>query len=501
MSEENKNINENQENDEGVEAADLFAEADEIAKDYLMPAEEVCEAVPIPEKKKRTVSLKTFIISAIAAILATVMITWSVCGSIYQRQVGELINGGYIGGGTDGTGKPGTSLSFGEKEAIDLLLDQYFFGETDKDALNAESLKAYLAATGDPYAAYYTAEELKALNDDGAGRMYGIGINIINSTVSIGGVEYGVLKVINVMKDSPAQEAGMKSGDMIAYVGIGESRESVAYLGYDEALNRLRGAENTVAEFTMLRPNGEGYDEIEVKATRREVVTESVYYRVSTTDTSVGIIQIVSFDLKTPVQFEDAVEALKTQGCEHFVLDVRNNPGGYLLSVAAVLSYFLEEGDVYIRTEDNKGNVVSQSVAVVSSHTGDYASCNVEKADIGKYKDLDVVVLCNENTASAGELFTATFKDYEIGEVVGVKTFGKGSMQTTYSLAMFGLDGAVKFTTNMYYSAKSPSYNGIGISPDIEEELSAEAAEINVYDYALRDPKDNQLHKAIEQFK
>jgi carboxyl-terminal processing protease len=457
---------------------------------------------PVPKKKKKTVTLKTFIISAIAAILATVMITWSVCGSIYQKQVGALINGGYIGGGTNGTDKPSTTVSFGEKEAIDLLLDMYFFGETDKEMLDVASLKAYLAATGDIYAAYYTEEELKAIDEEGAGRMHGIGVNIINSTVNLGGVEYGVLKVINVMKDSPAQEAGVKSGDLIAYVGIGETREQVASLGYDEALRRLKSEDNPVAEFTVLRPNGDGYDEVEIKTTRREVETDSVYPRIfEMAGTKAGIIQLVNFDLKTPVQFEEAVESLKAQGCEHFVIDVRNNPGGYLLSVAAVLSYFLEEGDVYIRTEDNKGNVVSKAVAPVSSYTGDYAFCNVERADIGKYKDLDVVVLCNENTASAGELFTATFKDYEIGKVLGVKTFGKGSMQTTYSLAMFGLEGAVKFTTNMYYSAKSPSYNGIGISPDIEVVLDAEAAEINVYEYDLRDPKDNQLHKAIEQFK
>ena len=168
-------------------------------------------------------------------------------------------------------------------------------------------------------------------------------------------------------------------------------------------------------------------------------------------------------------------------------------------AVEAVLSYFLEEGDVYIRTEDKKGNITSQQVSVVSHYTGDYKSCNVTKDDIGKYKDLDMVVLCNEYTASAGELFTATFRDYDLGSIIGINTFGKGKMQTTYSLAMFGLEGAVKFTTHMYYSAKSEGYDGVGIAPDIKVELNAEAAEYNIYEYEVRDPKDNQLQKAIEE--
>lgn len=515
MSEENKNNIEENENADSIESQDGAPEELDTETEPAQAETEVgTESTELPEaladetepkeKKHIKLSLKTLILSSVALMLATFMLAYAVCGSIYQKQLSELISNGFISGVQNGTNNSGTSSNngaagFSQKEAIDLLLDEYFYGEVDQDLLTEESLRAYLAATGDIYAAYYTQEELDALNDEGAGRMYGIGVNIINSTVMLNGAEYAVLKIINVMKDSPAQETGLKAGDLIAYVGTGENRESVAYLGYDEALTRLKGAEGTIAEFTVLRKDGDSYREIEVKATRREVITESIYSRVANNDPKVGIIQIVSFELNTPKQFEEAVEKLQRKGCEKFVIDVRYNPGGYLISVAAVLSYFLEEGDVYIRTEDKKGNITSQKVAMVSGYTGDYEPCNVSKEDIGKYKDLDMVVLCNEYTASAGELFTATFRDYGLGTIIGTDTFGKGKMQTTYSLAMFGLDGAVKFTTHMYYSAKSEGYDGVGIAPDIKVELSDEAAEENIYDYEARDAKDNQLQKAIKE--
>lgn len=455
------------------------------------------------EKREIRISLKTFVLSAVAIILATLMLTYAVCSAIFQKQYAEA----YLGSINASTGSPNTNGStvgegLSKKEIIDLIIESYFYGEIDKDKMTAESLKAYLASTGDIYAAYYTEEEFSSDTEEGAGRMFGVGINIINSTVKIDGRDYAVLKVINVMKDSPAQEIGLRAGDLIAYAGIGEHRESVDFLGYDEALNKLKGEEGTEATFTVLRKSGDGYEEIEFTATRREVITESVYSRVSTLDPKVGVIKITGFDLTTPVQFCEAVEELKGAGCNKFVMDLRYNPGGYLISIAAVLSYFLDEGDPYIQTEDKRGNVATQYIGEVTKYTGDYATCNVAKSDIGKYKDLNMVVLCNESTASAAELFTATFKDYGIAKVVGDTTYGKGKMQTTYWLKEFGFDGAVKITTHMYYSGgdtERKGYDGVGIEPDVKVALSEEAAEYNIYD--LPDDKDDQLVEAIKHFK
>ncbi len=432
-------------------------------------------------------------LSTVAIILATLMLTYTICSGVYKNKGEELY------GNTDIPTVDADGYS--DVEVIDYLLEKYFYGEIDKGTLSAESLKAYLAATGDKYAAYYTQEELEAEREEGAGKMQGVGINIINSTVELGGKQYKVLKVVNVMKDSPAAEQGLRAGDLIAYAGTGDTRESVEYLGYDETLKRLKGLAGTVAEFTVLRKNGDKYDEIPFTMERREVNSTSVYSRVYTLDSKIGVIKISGFELNTPAQFKEAVEELKNKGCEKFVIDVRANPGGYLPSIAAVLSYFLDKGDVYIRTEDKNGNIENKTVDVVSGFTDDYAPCNVSEEEIGMYKNLNMVVLCDGNTASAAELFTATFRDYGLAKIVGEKTFGKGKMQTTYTLARYGLEGAVKFTTHMYYSAKSEGYDGIGIKPDegCEVILSEEAQSYNVYDRP--DEKDNQLTEAIKHFK
>lgn len=514
MSEENQfeqeqeNKTENNEIDGGVLETSEATEAVEPVEAVEEQLQDNCEdaiAPPTddesaeqPAKKKIKISLSTYIVSVVAFVLATLMITYSICGSIYKRNLAQIYNEL----GSSATDKnPTTSTDVSEKNVIDFLLEQYFYGEIDKDALTEESLKAYLAATGDIYAAYYTQEEIDAANQEGAGKMQGIGVNIINSTVEISGVKYAVLKITNVMKDSPAQEQGLKAGDLVFSVVEGEKKTLVNELGYDEALKRLKGVSGTVASFSILRKSGDGYEEKYFAVTRREVITESVYYRTFAGDSKIGIIRILDFELNTPTQFQDAVEALKKQGCERYVIDVRYNPGGYLISIAAVLSYFLNEGDVYIRTEDKAGNITSKTVGVIDEYEGDYAPCNVSKSDIGKYKDLNMVVLCNEYTASAAELFTATFRDYALGKIVGTTTFGKGKMQTTYSLAAFGLNGAVKFTTHMYYSAKSEGYDGIGIKPDAgcDIPLSEEAKQYNIYD--LPDNLDNQLLEAIKHFK
>ncbi len=500
MSEENKNTEQNELFEKNSQSAEngCSNEGDVVGQETVLQSEVNDEDTPIiKQKKKIKISLKTYIISTVAIILATLMTTYAACSGVYKKKYGHAFAGDQNGVQSGDVTENG---NYSEIDVIDLLMGTYFYGDVEKGKMTAESLKAYVAATGDIYAAYYTQEELDAMTAEDAGKMQGIGVTVINSTVTIDGVTMAVMKITNVSKNSPAQEAGVKVGDMIAYVGK-DNPESVTKLGYDEALRRLRGLSGTVAEFTVLRKNGESYESVFITATRREVTTVSVFGRVSTLDPKIGIVNISSFDYTTPTQFKESIEELKTAGCDKFVLDVRGNPGGALISVAAVLSYFLDEGDVYIRTEDKNGNVTSNVVGVVSNYTGDYAGCNVAKEEIGMYKDLNMAVICNEYTASAGELFTASFRDYGLGKIVGTTTFGKGKMQTTYMLARFGLEGAVKFTTHMYYSAKSEGYDGIGIKPDAgcEVELSEEAKTYNIYD--LPDEKDNQLLEAIKHFK
>ena len=179
--------------------------------------------------------------------------------------------------------------------------------------------------------------------------------------------------------------------------------------------------------------------------------------------------------------------------CKSFVFDLRNNPGGTLQSIEAILSYFLDEGDVLIRIKDKAGNEEISKVKPIK-YSGSYEGCSVSESDIGKYKGLNAIVLCNGGTASAAELFTATFRDYDLGEIVGEKTYGKGSMQTINPLIQYGYSGALKLTTAMYYSGKdTKGYDGVGITPDYVVPLTGEGSI-----YIREEADDAQLKKAIE---
>ncbi|MBE6583595.1 MAG: hypothetical protein E7649_01250 [Ruminococcaceae bacterium] len=383
---------------------------------------------------------------------------------------------------------------------LDEIFNSYSYEGVDEQEMKKALLKAYIEATGDPYAEYLDAEEYEEYFSERSGEFVGIGVSVVNTQITINGYEYKVVQVISVFKDSPALEAGIRVGDCIMYVGAGESRELVDIIGYTEAVDRIKGEEGTLAEFTVFRSTaGSDYEELAFSIPRRKVESLSVNHRVSETDATVGIINITGFDDTTPRQFCAAVEGLKAQGCTRFVFDLRNNPGGGLDSIETVLSYFLSEGDLIVSIEYNEllsGQNYADHVRE-KHYTSEYAGLNVEKEDIGKYKDLDCVVLVNENSASAAELFTATFRDYSIAKIVGTRTFGKGSMQTLFSLDSYGMEGGLKLTVARYFSKSHTDYHGVGIAPDITVELSEEALGYNFF--LLPEDKDNQLLAAIDE--
>lgn len=439
------------------------------------------EPDPKPKKEKKKVSVGAFVITCIALVLAAVMATYTVCMGAFKQTIAEqnLVQSKYY-----------------PFELFQAFLSDFSMEELDEQEMIEAALKAYVAATGDKYAAYYTAEEYALLTESNAGDSEGIGINVINDEAVVNGQTYKAFRVINVSENSPAREAGVQVGDMVYAVGLGEDAELVSALGYDVALTKLKGGAGTEAKFLVFRPTDDGYETVEFTVERAKVITTSVYHHVSAQDESVGIVKIVQFDLTTPTQFSRAMDELLDAGCEKFVFDVRYNPGGDLRSIEAVLSYFLEKDDVIIRTVDATGTEQISRVKEIS-YTGIYASCSVSAADIGKYRGLDAAVLCNESTASAAELFSATMRDYGIAPLVGTTTFGKGSMQSIFDLTPYGYGGALKMTTAMYYSAKSEGYHGVGLKPDVEVALSEEAAKKNIY--VLTDEEDNQLQAALAQ--
>lgn len=351
--------------------------------------------------------------------------------------------------------------------SVDEIVRENYIGDIDDDELIAAVVRGYLTGIGDKYSLYMTSLEYEEFIKEQSGSSVGVGINVIY------GEKNGAIEIINVLPDSPAEEAGILEGDIIVSV----AGKSVSDIGYYAALDLMRGESGTKAEMTVLR-NGK---EINFTCERREVKTLSVTYHVFGGSGNVGVVRLTEFNSTTPEQFKEAVAKLQSQGCDRFVFDLRNNGGGELNSILEVLDYLLPEGPIaHVYYQNGK-----------ESHYNSDAAC----------LDARVAVLTNSRTASAAELFTSALKDYtQHGDysavLVGTTTYGKGVLQSFYKLK----DGsAFKISTGKYNPPYSENYDGVGITPDIVIELSDEASSIGFY--KLTDENDNQLIAAVNAIK
>lgn len=348
---------------------------------------------------------------------------------------------------------------------IDYYYRHVYANKIDEDKLIYGILNGYVAGAEDRYGEYYTADDFKTLTQENEGNTVGIGVYVNYSE------EYHAIKILSVMKDSPAAKAGIKVGDLV----IAVDGESVGELGYYVVLDKVKGEEGTDVQLTILRDG----EEIKVTATRRKVETETIFYHQYEYDKTVGVIRIVEFNNAVPEQFKNAIEDLISKGVTSLVFDVRSNPGGTLDSVVQMLDYLLPEGDLVYVTDAN-GKVL-----------------RTHKSDASYLKGIDSMsVLVNENTASAAELFACALRDYGKAILVGTKTYGKGSMQTIYMLP----DGTgLRLTTNKYNPPKTENYDGVGLTPDIDVKLSEALYGKSFFEYT--DSEDNQLQSAYNGMK
>ena len=397
---------------------------------------------------------------------------------------------------------------------VDYIFKNMSIFDVDYETAMLAAIRAYVEATGDKYAMFYTPEELEALFSENNGDLYGIGVQVIFD------YDNYCLEVIMIMPDSPAQNQ-IQVGDKVTHIIVDGEKISLAdivetnkekirklYPNFtdeevniaagnetmDYAVANLKGPEGTKTNFTVLRDG----TSIDFSITRAKVKTVSVTCKKSITDSSVGIVSIQQFDLTTPVQFKECMDKLISDGCDKFVFDVRNNPGGDLASLVAVVSTMLNKDDVILSTKDTSGKTqITKATTVNYTQSSGYSTCNVTAEDIGKYRGYEFVVLANENSASAAELFTSVLRDHNLATIVGVKTYGKGSVQSIYDLSNQGdgYYGGLKLTTKLYFPPSGEGYNGIGIEPDYTVELEGIAAETHFY--KLTEDIDNQLQKAV----
>lgn len=344
-------------------------------------------------------------------------------------------------------------------EKVNLLsdvIDQYYYKDiTDEEKMEG-IYKGLMSSTNDKYTDYYSPKEFKDLMVTMEGDYGGIGATLSQDKAT------KEVSVVEVYEGSPAARAGLERGDIVISVD--------GHLGTDESLDdfvqRIRGEEGTSIEMVYKR----GDQEKTIEITREEVIVPSVSHRML--DDKIGYIRISSFVNGTQKDFEDALADLQSQGMQGIVFDMRDNGGGMVDSVVAILDDILPAGTV-VYTMDKSGK------------REDYTSDDAKKIDI------PVTVLVNESTASAAEIFTGAIRDFNYGTIIGTNTFGKGIVQSTVPLS----DGsAVKITVATYYTPSGECIHEKGIKPDIELEFSYADENPTEYD----ELKDNQVQKAME---
>ena len=426
-----------------------------------------------PVKRKRGVPVPAFVLSLIAVALI-----FSILASVFTAV--------FVLGSNSTIGAPGQESEdyVGKIALVDAIFTEYSIYDTDGNLLLDQMLLAYALATGDRYAYYYNAEQFAAVMAETNAEAVGIGVSVVED------VEAKGILIVQVYEGSPAAEAGLLPGDVIVAFYEGENRIAVADIGFELALERFAGPAGSVASFSVLR-DGRSLD---FTATRAKLTVQSVQGRVSATDPKVGILRITGFDLQTPVQFKAEMNALIQAGCERFVFDVRNNPGGDLRSINAVLACFLNKGDAIVSMHQKDGTS-SLYTATPVTYTGDAAGCSIKEEEIGVYRQYPMAVITNAYTASAAELFTSVLQEYKLATVVGQTTYGKGVYQNIIDLAPYGYTGGLRLTVGYYSPPSGNNYDGKGIVPNLPIEQPA-----GKHLYLLEESEDAQLQAALQSF-
>lgn len=344
--------------------------------------------------------------------------------------------------------------SIGTKvELIDQLIDNYYIGEVDEEALKEGIYKGYVQGLEDPYSVYYDQEETKALNETTSGEYGGIGALMSQNN------ETGLVTIAQVYEDSPAEKAGIRAEDVLYKV----DGKDLSDRELEEIVGDIKGEKGTEVELTLLRADT-GKEET-VTVVRDIVEAQTVAGEMK--EDGVGYIKITEFDSVTFDQYESALKELEQQGMEKLIVDLRGNPGGNLVTVCDILDLMLPGGTIV-------------SVKEKSGEEEEFTS------DTERQFEKPLAVLINGYSASASEIFAGAVQDYGTGTIVGTQSYGKGVVQQVFDLQD---DTSLKLTIAEYYTPNGRNINGEGITPDVEVE----------YKYDKEHPEaDNQLERAME---
>ncbi|HOO32864.1 MAG TPA: S41 family peptidase [Thermotogota bacterium] len=346
----------------------------------------------------------------------------------------------------------------------------------DYDDLIDSSVRGLISGLNDPFSYYHTAADVAETNIEQEGKYGGIGTEVTYNA------HLKVIEVVAPMFGTPAYKAGIKAGDLIYTIDA----SPVEDMTYMEAVNNLRGVPDTIVNLEIIR---EGVGTLEFSLQRAEIKTQMVQYGfIEYMDVPIGYVRINKFFKNTSSELRKALTELYAQDIEKLVIDLRNNPGGYLTQAILTASMFIDSGEIIVTTKSS------------DNYTNTYKSLGNE------FKDVPMVVLVNGGSASSSEIFSGAMKDYSLATLVGEKTFGKAAVQTLFPLSN---GGELWLTTAHYFTPSGSDIHLKGIEPDIlvkQEQIISDESDDSVdhtsdstrFEIEINPEKDNQLKTALD---
>lgn len=348
-------------------------------------------------------------------------------------------------------------------EVVETYIDQYYWKDAASDQKISEyAAKGMVAALGDKYSVYYTDDELEKSLEDVEGDYGGIGATVRMDEKT------GEKVIVEVQKGKPAEKAGLKAGDVIQKVGDTD----VTGMALTDAINLIKGEEGKKSVLTIIRTEKGKKKTKKITVVCEKIVNQTVSYKML--NGHIGYLAVSAFNKETVKQYKDAIADLEKKGQQGLIIDLRNNGGGSLTAAIDMLNRMLPKGDLI--TEKSKVN-------------GDKLYTSTDK----EHFDKPVVVLINEGSASASEVFAGCMQDRGAATLVGVRSFGKGIVQTIFSLKK-SCGGGIKLTTGEYLLPGKRCIQEKGLTPDVESKYTGASRKLGEKD-------DNQLQKAVEVLK
>ena len=340
------------------------------------------------------------------------------------------------------------------------VIEKYYLGDVDEEKLKEGAIAGYISGLDDPYTVYIPKKEMKSYLENTKGNFIGIGIYMTKD------MNQNRIKVLSVIKDSPAEKVGIQAGDLI------KSVDGIEYTlnDFDDISSKIKGKTGSVVNIEMIRND----EVIKFEITREKVIVNKVEGKVISGD--IGYISIPSFDESTSKEFKDKYEELKSQNIKSLIIDLRNNGGGIVNEALDIADFIANKDSVLLYEVDKEGKET------------------VKKAKNDPIINIPIVVLVNKNTASSSEILAGALKDLGKAKIVGVTTYGKGVIQQILTMD----DGSgLKITTEEYQTPNKNKINKIGIEPDEKVELPENLKN----KLKLTEDEDIQLKKAIELLK